>query len=198
MKSLTLNSPSGSFEGPAIAAVAGCDGMIGVEAASGLKGREFPTGVFIADLFSGDMAGDDEETLRLFLTDELDDLEEEVEEEEFLLCRLFFELPVFLGLLLGRLSAAFSFLCRTRDWSESSLSSLSCRSEESQIGSDRDDPGYPVVVVVVGLSTGLTELGLELATAATSLGTKRSLAVSLVSIMATPRMVPASSTTLNE
>ena len=86
MKSLTLNSPSasGSFEDPGIAAVAGCDRMIGVEAASGLK-----AGFFIADLFSGDLAGDDEETFRLFLTDELDDDEEELEEEEFLLLRLF-------------------------------------------------------------------------------------------------------------
>ena len=127
MKSLTLNSPSGSFEDPDIAAGAGCDRIFGVEAASGLKGIEFPAGFFIADLFSGDLAGDDEKTLRLFLTDELDDLEDDdeeeeveeddVEEEEFLLRRLFFDLPVFLGLLLGRVSAAFSFLGRTGDCS---------------------------------------------------------------------------------
>ena len=77
--------------------------MIGVEVASGLKRRGFPTEFsrlvstdFSADLFSPDMppAGGELETLRLLLADELDDTDDEVEEEEFLLRRLVFELPV--------------------------------------------------------------------------------------------------------
>ena len=91
-------------------------GMIGVEVASGLKRRGFPTEFsrlvstdFSADLFSPDMppAGGELETLRLLLTEEIDDddADEEVEEEEFRLRRLVFELPVCMGLLLRHVSA---------------------------------------------------------------------------------------------
>ena len=88
--------------------------MIGVEAASGLKSGKFPTkfpskvseseSVFREDLFSSGipLAWDEVETLRLLLSEETDD---EVEEEEFLLRRLVFELPVCMGLLLRHVSA---------------------------------------------------------------------------------------------
>ena len=88
-----------------------CFGMIGVDAASGLKSGKFPTkfpskvsAVFREDLFSSGipLAWDEVETLRLLLSEETDD---EVEEEEFLLRRLVFELPVCMGLLLRRVSA---------------------------------------------------------------------------------------------
>ena len=96
-----LKSPSGSFEDPGCgtlflagffteaetAAVAGCDGMIGVEAATGLGRGEFPTElstVFLADLFSWtiSLTGDEVETFRLLLTDdvEVDDADDEVED----------------------------------------------------------------------------------------------------------------------
>ena len=99
--------------------------------------------VFVVDLFSTDMplAGDELDTLRLLLTDEIDDddADDEVDEEEFRLRRLVFELPVCLGLLLGRVSASFFFW----SWSESSLSSLSWRSATTDIGE------WAVVVLVV-------------------------------------------------
>ena len=88
-----------------------CVGMIGVDAASGLKSGKSPTefspkvsAVFREDLFSSGipLAGDEVETPRLLLSDEADD---ESEEEEFLLRRLVFEFPVCLGLLLERVSA---------------------------------------------------------------------------------------------
>ena len=91
----------------------------------------------MADPFSRDflLNGDELENLRLLLADELDEPDDEVEEEEFLLRRLVFELPVCLGHLLaplGVVSAAFFSLGTTGAWSrsESSLSSLSRRSEE--------------------------------------------------------------------
>ena len=212
-----LKSPSGSFEDPGCgtlfragffteaetAAVAGCDGMIGVEAATGLGRGEFPTElstVFMTDLFSWTIAltGDEVETFRLLLTDdvEVDDADDEVEEDEFLLRRLVFELPIGPGLLLGRVSASFFLLDSTGAWSESELSSLSWRSQERENWSDTGGPAAPVEVG--RLSTGWTALELLVATVTTSLGTKRSLEVSLVSIRATPRMVPCSSRTLYE
>ena len=87
----------------------------------------------MADPFSRDflLNGDELETLRLLLADELDEPDDEVEEEEFLLRRLVFELSVCLAPL-GGVSSAFISLGTTRAWSRSefSLSSLSRRSEE--------------------------------------------------------------------
>ena len=139
------------------------------------------------------------ESLRLLLTDEIesevDDADDEVEEEEeeFLLRRLVFELPVSLGLLLARVSASFFFLGPNGGWTWSKSSSLRWRSEESEICSVKG-----LEDTVVGrLSTSWTELVLVVAPA-TTFGTKWTLETSLVSSMATPRMLPCSSTTLNE
>ena len=71
--------------------------MIGVDDATGLSRGEFPTEssclvstVFMGDLFSFPLAGDEGRTLRLLLTEEaeVDDADDEEEEEEFLLRRL--------------------------------------------------------------------------------------------------------------
>ena len=104
----------------------------------------------MGDLFSLDfpLAADEVETLRLLLTDKLevdvdDPDDEELDEEEFLLRRLVFELSVSLGLLLGRVSASFLFLGTTAggwSWSESELTSISARTEAKS----EDTGGSPV------------------------------------------------------